>query len=209
MSFFDCIAPMPGSGSGSGAGSGSGPGASAGATGANLQKIVSTLSTVSSALFFCGFVPLVILPFLEPNQMYVPAIIGYSCLLIGTAALGATAAVKLTDATAKPPYSGMQKFRVGSIFFSLILIISVMMSRYTKYKSEIASGNVPQLGMFSLFIIMFIGLQLYEILKMLNKSTTIIQITSTFSSTLLFYKLISYILVICLTITLKYYVTDG
>lgn len=208
MSFFDCIAPTgTGTGTGTGSGSGSGPGASAGATGANLQKIVSTLSTVSSALFFCGFVPLVILPFLEPNQMYVPAIIGYSCLLIGTAALGATAAVKLTDATAK--YSGMQKFRVGSIFFSLILIISVMMSRYTKYKSEIASGNVPQLGMFSLFIIMFIGLQLYEILKMLNKSTTIIQITSTFSSTLLFYKLISYILVICLTITLKYYVTDG
>jgi hypothetical protein len=85
-----------------------------------------------------------------------------------------------------------------------------MISRYTKYKSEIASGNVPQLEMFSLFIVMFIGLQLYEILKLFNASpSALIQITSTFSSTLLFYKLISYILVICLTITLKYYVTDG
>jgi len=208
MSFFDCIASTgTGSGTGTGAGAGASSASSSASANANMQKIVSTLGTVSSALFFCGFVPLVILPFLEPNQMYIPAIIGYSCLLIGTAALGASAAMKV--ASSAPPTSGMQKFRVGSIFFSLILILSVMISRYTKYKSEIASGNVPQLGMFSLFIVMFIGLQFYEILKMLNKSSTIIQITSTFSSTLLFYKLISYILVISLTITLKYYVTDG
>ena len=208
MSFFDCD-NIIGTATGSKTGAGQGVGAGVGAplTIANPQKILSTLNTVSSTLFFCGFVPLVILPFLEPKQMYVPAIVGYSCLLIGTAALGASAAMKVTSGTGS--YTGMQKFRVGSIFFSLILIISIMMSRYTNYKSEIASGNVPQLGMFSLFIIMFIGLQLYEILKMLNKQSTIIQITSTFSSTLLFYKLISYILVICLTITLKYYVTDG
>jgi hypothetical protein len=206
MSFFDCD-NIIGTATGSKTGAGQGVGAGAPLPIANPQKILSTLNTVSSTLFFCGFVPLVILPFLEPKQMYVPAIVGYSCLLIGTAALGASAAMKVTSGTGS--YTGMQKFRVGSIFFSLILIISIMMSRYTNYKSEIASGNVPQLGMFSLFIIMFIGLQLYEILKMLNKQSTIIQITSTFSSTLLFYKLISYILVICLTITLKYYVTDG
>jgi hypothetical protein len=201
MSFFECDLNAA-------TGAGTKPG-----TVSQLKKppspevIVATLSTVSSALFFCGTIPLVILPFLEPKQMIIPAIVGYSCLLIGTAAMGAMAAVRISS---KPDYTSMQKFRVGSIFFSLILILSIMISRYTKYKSEIASGNVPQLEMFSLFIVMFIGLQLYEILKLFNASpSALIQITSTFSSTLLFYKLISYILVICLTITLKYYVTDG
>ena len=207
MSFFDCdLNAAAGSGSGSGSGT-----PVAKKPPPSIETIVNTLSTVSTALFFCGSIPLVILPFLEPNQMIVPAIVGYSCLLIGTAALGAMAAAKMATNSS---YSSMQKFRVGSIFFSLFLIMSIMISRYTKYKSEIVSGNVPQLGMFSLFIVMFIGLQLYEILKLFNKSngagaSALIQITSTFSSTLLFYKLISYILVICLTITLKYYVTDG
>jgi hypothetical protein len=202
MSFFDCDnTATPGSGSGSGSGPKRSP--------PSLAAITTTLATVSTALFFCGAVPLAITPFLEPKQMIIPAIIGYSCLLIGTAALGAMAALKIAES---PLYSGMQKFRVGSIFFSLILILSIMISRYTKYKSEIVSGNVPQLGTFTLLIIIFIGLQLYEILKLFNKSNApaaLIQITSSFSSTLLFYKLVSYILVICLTIALKYYVTDG
>lgn len=207
MSFFECdLNAATGTGSGSGSGSG-GPVSTKKPP--STETIVATLATVSNALFICGTIPLVILPFLEPKQMIIPAIVGYSCLLIGTAALGAMAAAKMASGA---PYSSMQKFRVGSIFFSLILILSIMISRYTKYKSEIVSGNVPQLGMFSLFIVMFIGLQLYEILKLFNKTngaSALIQITSTFSSTLLFYKLVSYILVICLTITLKYYVTDG
>ena len=86
MSFFECdLNAATGTGAGAGAGSKFGPRKPP----PSPEVIINTLSTVSSALFFCGVIPLVVLPFLEPKQMIIPAIVGYSCLLIGTAAMGA------------------------------------------------------------------------------------------------------------------------
>ena len=82
---------------------------------------------------------------------------------------------------------------------------------YNKYKSQIKSGHVPQFSTFSALISLFICMQLYQMFNWVtvNATSGIYKVTATLNSTLLLYKLITYILIICLTISLKYYVTDG
>jgi hypothetical protein len=179
-------------------------------------NIAKTLSSVSYALFICGGTVLTIAAFLEPKQVVIPIIIGYSFILAGIAAF-ATYTIKIimqTSATNATAYNATDKFRIGMVFFSLILITSITISIYSKYKSQIKSGNVPQFSTFSVLISLFICMQLYEMYKWIDANDKlngqkILKVTSTLNSALLLYKLISYVLIICLTISLKYYVTDG
>jgi hypothetical protein len=175
-------------------------------------NIAKTLASVSYALFICGGTVLTIAAFLEPKQVIIPIIIGYSFILAGIAAF-ATFIIK-TVMVKPTAYTPVDKFRIGMVFFSLILITSITLSIYSKYKSQIKSGNVPQFTTFSVLISLFICMQLYELYKWVdvNDKLTgqqILKVTSTLNSALLLYKLISYVLIICLTISLKYYVTDG
>ena len=176
---------------------------------ANISK---TLASVSYALFICGGTVLTIAAFLEPKQVIIPIIIGYSFILAGIAAF-ATYTIK-TVMSKPAAYNPADKFRIGMVFFSLILITSITISIYSKYKSQIKSGNVPQFTTFSVLISLFICMQLYELYKWVDANDKIagqqiLKVTSTLNSALLLYKLISYVLIICLTISLKYYVTDG
>jgi len=201
---FNCDPPIPGSKSGSSI-------ASMKSAAANSAQITQALSSVSYALFACGATILTIAAFIEPSKVGIPIIIGYSFILAGIAAF-ATLVIK-TMITPPPgtTYATSDKVRVGMTFFSLILLTSISLSMYTKYKSEIKSGNVPQFSTFSALISLFICMQLYEMYKWVtaSSSTGVIKVTSTLNSALLLYKLITYILIICLTISLKYYITDG
>jgi hypothetical protein len=194
----------------------SGPGA--GVTAAAMKiaarsaaQIAQALSSVSYALFVCGATILTISAFIEPSKVGIPIIIGYSFILAGIAAF-ATLVIKMMMT---PPqgttYATSDKLRVGATFFSLILLTSISLSMYSSYKSEIKSGNVPQFSTFSALISLFICMQLYEMYKWVTASGNngVLKVTSTLNSALLLYKLITYILIICLTISLKYYITDG
>ena len=177
----------------------------------NHAQMVQSLSSVSYALFGCGATILAIAAFLEPSKVGIPIIIGYSFILAGIAAF-ATLLIKIIM---KPPtsttYATSDKVRIGMMIFSVTLLTAVSLSMYSKYKSEIKSGNVPQFSTFSALISLFICMQLYEMYKWVigNEKTGIYKVTSTLNSALLLYKLITYILIICLTISLKYYITDG
>jgi len=200
---FDCDAQVP-------AGSGSG---SANAI-AQTKKIIESLTSVSYSLLACGATVLSITAFLEPSKVGTPIIVGYSFVLAGIAAF-ATLIVKLvmsdTAPIGTPTYKTADKVRIGMMFSSVTLLTVVSLRMYTKYKSQIKSGNVPQFSTFSALISLFICMQLYEMFKWVTVSGTknVYKVTSTLNSALLLYKLITYILIICLTISLKYYITDG
>ena len=205
---FDCDPPISGASSGSGSGA---SGAAAMKTAAiNTAKIVKALSAVSYTLFACGATILTLAAFLEPSKVGIPIIIGYSFILAGIAAFAALVILAMLHPPTTTTYATVDKIRVGMMFFSLILLASISLSMYSKYKSEIKSGHVPQFSTFSALISLFICMQLYEMYKWVaTNKDGVFKITSTLNSTLLLYKLITYLLIICLTISLKYYITDG
>jgi len=199
---FDCDPPSLKSSSGS---------VSAKEGVARTVQIAQALSSVCYALFGCGATVLAIAAFLEPSKVGVPIIIGYSFILAGIASF-ATMIIQIMLSPPTPTtYATSDKVRVGAMFFSIILLTSISLSMYSNYKSEIKSGNVPQFSTFSALISLFILMQLYEMFKWvtMNSTTRILKVNATLNSTLLLYKLITYILIICLTISLKYYITDG
>lgn len=208
---FDCDAPTTSSKTGSTGAPGATGTAVTKAVALNNAQIAQALSSISYALFGCGATILLVIAFLEPSKVYIPIIIGYSFILAGIAAF-ATMVIKIMSS---PPqgtiYAAADKIRVGVMFFSIILITAISLRMYTKYKSEIKSGNIPQFSTFSALISLFICMQLYEMFKWVTSSgpNNALKVTSTLNSTLLLYKLIAYILIICLTISLKYYITDG
>jgi hypothetical protein len=197
---FDCDTPVASSAKGSVA-----------AAVASARSANETLSSVSYALVGCGATVLCIAAFIEPSKIGVPIIVGYSFILAGIAALAALMAKLVASPTPPNAYKTADKVRIGMMFFSIILLTTISLSMYSKYKSQIKSGNVPQFSIFSALISLFICMQLYEMFNWLtvNTKSGIYKVTATLNSTLLLYKLITYILIICLTISLKYYITDG
>lgn len=177
------------------------------------ENIIAALTSVTQAMFSCAGIVLTISAFLDPKQVIIPAILGYSFVLAGIAA-AAVFMIKTVSHSPANTFNKMDKFRIGMVFFSLILLTSITISIYSKYKSQIMSGNVPQFQTFALLISLFICMQLYQVYKWIDtnnklKSHDAVKVASTLSSMLLLYKLISYLLIICLSISLKYYVTDG
>jgi len=197
---FDCDTPIASSAKGSVA-----------LAAAAARTANETMSSVSYALVGCGATVLGIAAFIEPSKVGVPIIVGYSFILAGIAAL----AVLIAKLVISPPpthtYKTADKVRIGMMFFSITLLTTISLSMYNKYKSQIKSGHVPQFSTFSALISLFICMQLYQMFNWVtvNATSGIYKVTATLNSTLLLYKLITYILIICLTISLKYYVTDG
>lgn len=180
----------------------------------DMAQMKKALSSISYVMFVCGGITLGISAFLDPKDMIIPTIIGYGFIIVGIA-FSAAYVLKfvMMDPSNASVMTKMESARVGMVFFSLILIVLITLRIYSKYKTEIKNGHVPQFATFSLLISIFICMQLYELYKWMNmndnSTSGVIKVTSTMSSKLLFYKLINYLLIICLVIILKYYMTDG
>ena len=163
----------------------------------NLQ--LSQTRSVIFILLFAGCISILVTTTIINKNAIIASIVGYCIVLAG---LLFVVGYVLTE---EFPIKSKAILITATIF--TIGIVSLSIHLFNKYVNEISKGHIPYLTTFSFLSVVFIIFQLFLIKTFLSSSN--VEIKSFDGAKLYGFNLVSLSLLICMYISLHYYLTDG
>ena len=162
-----------------------------------------TLNAITYALFAGGLALILITPFIINKNAIYATIAGYISILISLFVVYGYISVK------KFNNSG-DKLSIMMVCGSLTIIVLLSMHLLSKYVDVISQGIVPNYSILTGLSGLLLAVQIYGIKSMIFTGVGMAPVLSeSVVALLLACKLFNYLLIIVLTIILKYFVTDG